>query len=531
MCGSDGLPLQTACLQIGQRGALDAVELRVTDASFRTVASGFGYLSAELPPGLYELETRAGRSAKREVLRLKAGDDIARPVSQIEFETPMPLSGTSSSRETYRDALSRLSRIYAQDPSATAGLVVFIRNMNRGAQQAISPALLQGWSVRNEQGRAIDLLQAIEVRASEQWMGLGVPLPAGGYVVEIPGVGTSGSACQSLWLAAGWTTGIFIANEAAGLSIDTASVQMIRLGQPWPFEDAEIHGVNRAAELAIAALRDGRSLLGKEALLDLLHRKFENPFLGIVGAHALLLDPEPDRRLLEEVVENLVRLAPGHPDVAALQFGCHMRFPQSGIKEPVAVSFPPLLQASMRLLLEADAGGVEAIKVGSTAERAAVSRVLRGVWTTWKPTEEAVAPGSADMIAKALRVTRASSIARAAGRALVRIAEDLEANESLAGALAGAVDPGEVEALLQKARSLAKFGVERDALLKVAAYAKAIMADPAVGDAVEALRTLDPHDLSRVLGLPLRPVARILELMRVDAPEEDSGEAASGAGA
>ena len=95
---------------------------------------------------------------------------------------------------------------------------------------------------------------------------------------------------QALWLAAGWQTLVFICNSSEGAVPESASVHMARVGVDWsPYE----RDVGQAVELALWSLRQGRSQVPADLLNLLLESKFQNPMLGILGAHSLLPEPLP----------------------------------------------------------------------------------------------------------------------------------------------------------------------------------------------------------------------------------------------
>jgi hypothetical protein len=188
---------------------------------------------------------------------------------------------------------------------------------------------------------------------------------------------------QSIWLNDGWITGLFIPNTSDGALPEKASVQMTPCGQGWLGFEPDAQELTRMSELALIALRERRSVLPPETLRRLLHGKFQNPMLGIIGAHTMLLDQNPDPVFLKEVLDNLALLMPGHPDVASLQKITAMSKLME-VKSP-SVYWPPMLAASFQGLLAADANGQDSITSGSTAETLAPFLVHRGTWTTWRP--------------------------------------------------------------------------------------------------------------------------------------------------
>src|SRR5262249_27150277 len=104
--------------------------------------------------------------------------------------------------------------------------------------------------------------------------------------------------------------------------------------------------------------------------------------LGIVGAHALLLEERPSKQLLQTVIRNLRQLVRGHPDVVALERLVDERLAHTGRSQPV--DWPPLLRKGYPAVirLHAEEGGM--IKDRSPAESFASFLNGTSVWTTWR---------------------------------------------------------------------------------------------------------------------------------------------------
>ena len=162
----------------------------------------------------------------------------------------------------------------------------------------------------------------------------------------------------------------------------------------------------------MAGLRKSRSVLPADQLLVLLNGKFSDPILGIVGAHGILFQAKPDKNLLEEVLKNLEKLVPDHPDLNALR---HMAA-QHGIETSAPVrpaTWPPMFFLSYRGLLVCDAkfDDIAVIAQNSFAETIAPTLLRAGTWTTWWGTEDVIVKlsgveMSSALLAAVLRVQR-----------------------------------------------------------------------------------------------------------------------------
>jgi hypothetical protein len=143
----------------------------------------------------------------------------------------------------------------------------------------------------------------------------------------------------------------------------------------------------------------------RDLLPQLLPEKFDNPMLGILGAHLLLLRSNPDLGLLDEVVRNLRILLPGHPDVEALA----LRLPAAQLTAATAFEFasPPMLFKSWSLVVASSVARAEIVPTGSLAARAAELLWGSGAWLVWRKPKDAVpkrAPTAASRDRRALEV-------------------------------------------------------------------------------------------------------------------------------
>jgi hypothetical protein len=135
----------------------------------------------------------------------------------------------------------------------------------------------------------------------------------------------------------------------------------------------------RLAELARYALTQSRRILSDGLLNDLLDEKFDDPMLGLFGAHLLLRDKPEDTRLFRVVTDNLLRLlGPNHPDVRALW----RRREGGGAGVPLELESPPMLRLSWDLALQGADSHSDALVDGPTA---IADRILSDApWLIWR---------------------------------------------------------------------------------------------------------------------------------------------------
>jgi hypothetical protein len=173
---------------------------------------------------------------------------------------------------------------------------------------------------------------------------------------------------------------------------------MVRTTTDWDPDDPETKQVALALEAVLEGLRHGVRVASRELERLLLSERAENPMLGIVGAHSLLLSRRPDWSLFDRVVDHLRAAVPGHPDVTALaaigEDRRRARVPNAPDEAPGArwepVAWPPMLVASYRGLVRCDARwpSLGLIAEQSVAERATGQLLTLGTWSSWAPLDE-----------------------------------------------------------------------------------------------------------------------------------------------
>jgi hypothetical protein len=136
-----------------------------------------------------------------------------------------------------------------------------------------------------------------------------------------------------------------------------------------------------------------RTPVVSQQLRDMIAGKFENPMLGILSGHLMLLQQEPNLDTLEFVVKNLRRmLGDDHPDVNALAVALEQRKPQHGTRwgqsPNTGASFyvcdrPPMLRESWQVVLQASITRPDIVPHASLASDVAASLWGEGIWMFW----------------------------------------------------------------------------------------------------------------------------------------------------
>jgi hypothetical protein len=376
------------------RSASGPVELRLVNHRFQTVASGYGEIHKKLPAGIYRLEMNAGPVQETRYIDLEPGETVEDLNIYLPFPSAAPVRGTTTSHESHGYPADDLSRNPTRSYGQGGRLLLFFRNVGDDRQ---APLNIDSFSLLNASLKPLGDLPADVVRnEADGWAALSADIEPGGYVLRNtrkPRRSWSSQTPeeepvdQSLWVSEGWTTIVFIPNWSGRMSpsLHQASIHMAQLWAGFSYDGAE--QVNLALELALSGLRQGRPVVPQNLLDLLLDEKFKNPMLGIVGAHAMLLEPKPRWELFDIVRRNLQRLTPGHPDVIALYVIGKERRVNEAHSRVEPVSWPPMLYTSYRGLIERNAQEPGLIVANSMADRAAAYLYQQGPWSMWKSFE------------------------------------------------------------------------------------------------------------------------------------------------
>lgn len=345
----------------------------VMDSALRPVATTTNWSAQVLNAGVYLVEGRVGSATQKRLLTVAPGKTVRQDLN-VEFAAAAPTFGARTTNETHADLASRLSDELRNGVGPDAGLVLLLRNL-RGSDS---------WTLHRDNLVVLNHIFDPVSEWQSDWVddsygeatARAARLTPGPYVLRTTRRirGTIDRIDQTIWLAPGWQTLVFVPNTPSGPDPRGLSVHMTDLGRRWRFDEFEV----RAAEAALAGLRDGVTSIDRQTAEILLYGKFENPMLGIIGLHALMLSGPPDDRLADKVVDNLQNLVGDHPDVVALATTRPTRH------EETSVNWPPMLERSYRsCLLPADLRRPGTVADGSLAEAIAPLIRIPGPWLRW----------------------------------------------------------------------------------------------------------------------------------------------------
>lgn len=337
----------------------DMTEVIVVDGAFQKVADGVRHLELELPAGLFMVKTRLGEHTHErfiqvpEQLRLEDPPEAAPVVSS----TPL-LEGrewTPDERETEHQLLAQLPELRLGEGLVT----VLVRDLS--ARDSAPDAL----SLRDLDGHKVaSFAESGELRRTRV-TGFSARLPAGGVLLQSRSRNVN-TLAMALWVAAGFETRVYLERRTVAsvdrqgrpdrrrmADLSSASIFILPPGEDLTKGSAA--EAARVTEMARTTLATERAIFPPELLREHLDAGLRYPLLGLLGAHLVSLQPEPDFELLEEVVGSLEeRLLPGNPDVASLRrYLGHLAGPP--------VSCPPLLRASWDRLAASASSDARAI--------------------------------------------------------------------------------------------------------------------------------------------------------------------------
>jgi hypothetical protein len=366
-----------------------ATEIAVVDANLQTVASGPGYVRAQLRPGIYKITYRAGAAMTESFQLVRPGSDpihVAGP--DLPFPSAAPLAGIGTIREYHQAAAAQWSRPPGR-PFGASSLFVFVRDFTPPGftppTSTESPAA--GLRLYDDAGNLVhDLGEASNVRAQpgeDPCAGRAFALPPGAYRLQVD-AGPLGPLQQLVWVADGWQTQVFAMRRAyevrgAGVlraDLANASIMMREGG----FSATDDHG--RLADLARIGLANRRAVLSPQGLRDIaqmVNLKGYDPMLGIYAGHLMLASDDPDRALLGVMIKNLTDLVGRHPDVDALRLAITDPAPPD-----LSFLLPPMLQHSWQIVVDRSAKAPGLVPATSLSARIAKDLWGDSAWLLWR---------------------------------------------------------------------------------------------------------------------------------------------------
>jgi hypothetical protein len=346
-----------------QASAADATtEIFVVDGKLRRLASGVGELEISVRPGIYKVRFRSGAVQEDKLVEVTGTEPTVQVHGPpVQFRSAAPIYETATSREYHQAAAGRESRREPLRCGSGSRLFLFARDIDKSARTRP----WTGVSIRDLEGRGVADLSEGTCNRSDRFGALHLELDPGTYRLRVD---TKPMGLYEMFVTTcpGWQTQVFTLAEDFSKgdskvrrpSLRTASIFMARGGY-----DAFGKG-DRLAELARQGLASGRKVVRAADLNEMLRAKWENPMLGIFGAHLLLLAPKTNHPLIKKVMGRLGNLIGSHADVEALRLR-----PGAGTA-PADLQFPepPMLRRSWDLIARGTRRRASLVPPGSPAE-------------------------------------------------------------------------------------------------------------------------------------------------------------------
>ena len=314
-------------------------EVFLIDHEFALAARSVGNLDAEIEPGVYKVKAWLGETA---IERLIVSLDLSKDLPMV---SPAPIEGTSRTHEFHMGTAAVESTRVAF--SAGKGAEIFLMARRWSSQEPPptsshpKPSSPPGLSLHRPDKQIIVDLGLSGSGDRRDWdpcLGINVAVDPGTYVLrwrDESGI----NAEQSVHAVRGWQTQVFLLDDASGpTEIGRHRVSVLMAQGGFRPNDAML----RLVEQTRSALADERKV-ASGLVNESLFAKFDNPMLGLFGAHLMLLardaaheeEERQRRRLLEAkrlpapvrfdqslfdlAVDNLRNLlGADHPDVTAL---------------------------------------------------------------------------------------------------------------------------------------------------------------------------------------------------------------------
>lgn len=362
-----------------------ATEVILIDHKLRRVASGVGRLEGDFEPGFYKIKQTAGGRFEEQLVEIAPGQ---KPVylRPLQLQSAVPLGGEAPA--AHLEGAVMCSRRAHLHRGSGSQIFLFVRD----------PELREGeepWrdvSIQTPAGNPVlDLKEDGDRSMAYGFAGVNAALDPGSYVLSVD---TRVWGVQQMPLVAspGWQTQVFLSTrtmerKAPGSDPDapaertarrtdlfTASVSMAPLNRGFDPTSPSA----RLVEVTRLALERGRDILRSGELREILRGDLEDPMLGLLSGHILLLAEEPDLIFLRTVLDKLRAMGlADHLDLRALDLAL----------QPASERFanPPMLRSGWRQVVQATASRQDLIPPHSWAFRMAPRVIGSSAWLVWHP--------------------------------------------------------------------------------------------------------------------------------------------------
>jgi len=358
------------------------VRITIYDGWGDVVGEGSGYLEQDLPRGFYEIRTELAGEIEQELIRHDRRMEEPHRAKSPGRYSPAPLQGALTSHEYYTGPAEEWSRrdtcevpIGGKGP-AMSRLFLFVRAVSR--EQVTDRDLTAGLLMTTPSGKVLcePSVDREHTRRDDDdgWVAFSADVACRTIFLKYTG---EPARTVPIHFDPGWETQLFLLHHGRP-RFETMKFFMVGKGAGFQANDE----VARNVDLALTGLQNRTNLLPRPVMDDLLNGKFRNPIEGLIGAHFLLRELEPDAERIDLVLRNLASLLPNSPDVRALEILGAQRLSRPIDPEPLGE--PPMLRAGLEAVIAASAEVRGLIPRGSVLDRIC-SRVFADTpWSSWK---------------------------------------------------------------------------------------------------------------------------------------------------
>lgn len=359
------------------------------------IGSDLGVVSRFLPGqgdvklrgGIYKVIARTADATQSRLVEVVPNETTTVRLESVSFASPAPLSSTRKTHEYHVAEAGIMSRGAPVSKGSGAQLFLFARYWTgvSGHENPIhNPSHpLKGVSLHRIDGSLLLDVEAAahaSLSARDPFAGLLVELDPGSYRLRLA-TQVFGVIEQCIVVCRDWQTQLFALVRDIDKSpveehlpyFGTAAILMAPQDQGFV---ADANDLN-LTEIARVGLMRRRSLLDPHDRQLILNGKFENPMLGILGAHLLIRERPVPVDMLGQVIGNLRRLVGFHPDVEIIAAKYLGSSPQSPF------DIPPMLASSWDLISELAADNESLVPPGSLNSKIATARWSGGIWLNW----------------------------------------------------------------------------------------------------------------------------------------------------
>ena len=374
-------------------------EVMLLDHLFHPVSRGVAKVRAEVEPGLYLARATAGNRSEEQAVVVRA-DAPAQVVElpMVRFDSPIPLAHTRTTHEYQQAPVAQaLDAPIAAGPENTGGFLLCVRDPSQSAVAAATKTAYQqayrGFRLLDENGATVLDYDAIPsaLRLADRLLLHRADLPPASYQFEWK-AGEGPAIRRPLIIRPDMTTQLYalLARSGHASTRWTPDMENAAMAYGWNARGFAADSPEmRLAERARYCLTRGANLMTSPDMDEMLRAKFENPMLGLLAAHLLLLEKDPMFELIATIVRNTGDLlGDDFPDVVALRMRLAALVPAApGMRhlDLVPITVPPLLRRSWDYLVEATNRTPDLIPKDCLAYRVSRTVVSNGIWMAWRP--------------------------------------------------------------------------------------------------------------------------------------------------